>query len=67
MTLYEFMEDFDDPELWKDDWQEQMEEAAMKWFEDNKPHQELKVEKRNLRAAVRNYKSWKRDKQRLEE
>jgi hypothetical protein len=59
MTLYEFMEDFDNAELPEDEWQDQMEGAVSEWYERyDSPEHRLRVD-----AAIRNYKSWKREQQ----
>jgi len=60
MNINEFLEDWDNAELSHIEWQEQMEEAVQRYNEEyNTDH--------NPRSAVKNYISWQRDKNRLEE
>lgn len=60
LSIYEFLEDWDDDSLPPDEWEEEMEEAVQMYRE--RYGTEL-----SPRAAVRNYKSWKRDKYRPDE
>lgn len=55
MNIYEFLEDFDNPELEGYDWEEQMEYAVQQYNYDYD-------ESYDSRATIKNYKSWKRDK-----
>lgn len=58
MSIYEFMEDFDNEELSNHEWNEQMEEAVRQYndeyYTDHAP-----------KSTVRNYHSWKREKNEL--
>ena len=60
MDINLFLEDWDNAELSATEWREQMEEAVQKYNEeygtDHMP-----------RSAVRNYISWKREQNQLEE
>lgn len=59
MNLYLYLEDFDNPELEGYEWEEQMENAVLDYNEEyNTEHIPDK--------AIKNYKSWKRDKYRTE-
>lgn len=53
MTIYEYLEDFDNPEI--SDWGDIMEEAILNWDEEH-------IESHKISAIIRNYKSWKREK-----
>jgi predicted alpha/beta hydrolase family esterase len=53
MTIYLFLEDFDNPEL--EDWEEQMEDAVRAYNEEYGTSHLPKT-------IVKNYKSWRREK-----
>lgn len=55
MSIYEFLEDFDNSELDESEWQEQMEEAVLTYNDEYDASLKPPV-------WVRNYKLWKRDK-----
>jgi len=55
ISIYEYLEDFDNSELLEDEWQEVMEEQVNNYNEDYGACYAPK-------ATVRNYKSWKREK-----
>ena len=58
MTIYEYLEDFDNPELSTEDWLEQMTEAVNQYYTENPNAYEMKP-----KNAISNYKSWRREKQ----
>ena len=54
MSIYEFMEDFDNEELSNHEWNEQMEDAVKQFNDEYYTDHALK-------STVRNYSSWKRE------
>jgi hypothetical protein len=68
MTLYEFMEDFDNAELSEDEWREQMEDAVKTYYDKYDPdYPRFSGFQLRVGRAIRNYKSWRMERQRLEE
>ena len=57
MTIYEYMEDYDNAELSTEDWTEQMAEAVEKFYLENPNAYKMKPAN-----AIRNYFGWKREK-----
>ena len=57
MTIYEYLEDYDNPELSTEDWTEQMTEAVNNFYLENPNAYKMKPAN-----AIRNYKGWKREK-----
>lgn len=60
MNINEFLNDFDNPELEGSDWEEQMEYAVYQYNQDYDEDYKVK-------SAISNYKSWKREKFKLEQ
>ena len=56
ITIDEWLEDHDNPELEGYDWEEVMEEAVRDYNEEFGTNYQPRI-------AIRNYKTWKRDKQ----
>lgn len=54
MSIYEFLEDFDNPELEGYDWEEQMRYAVHHYNEEYEGNYKLSI--------VKAYKQWKREK-----
>lgn len=54
MTINEYLEDYDNSELNSSDWYDQMEEAVDMYNEEYRASY-------TAPAAIRNYKSWKRE------
>ena len=59
MSIYEYMEDYDNDELPSEEWREQMEEAIKLYYQDNPDAYKFK----KTENVIRNYLGWKREKQ----